>query len=54
MFDPIYNGTRGLPINYIGNTSLWDKGLQEFDPEAGLLFMRAVFLTAGVSITLRL
>ena len=54
MFDPIYNGTRSLPINYIGNTSLWDKGLQEFDPSGGLLFARAVFLTAGVSITLRL
>ncbi len=53
-FDLIYNGTRGLPVNYIGNTSLWDKGLQEFDPSSGLLFARAVFLTAGVSITLRL
>ncbi len=54
MFDPIYNGTRNLPINYIGNSSLWDKGLQKFDPSSGLLFARAVFLTAGVSITLRL
>ena len=53
-FDLIYNGTRSLPINYIGNTSLWDKGLQEFDPSSGLIFARAVFLTAGVSITLRL
>ncbi len=54
MFDPIYNETKSLPVNYIGKTSLWDKGLQEFDPSGGLLFMRAVFLTAGVSITLRL
>ena len=53
-FDPIYNGTRGLPVNYIGNTSLWDKTLQQLDPSSGLLFARAIFLTAGVSITLRL
>lgn len=35
LFDFAYNATRGLPLDYVGNSSLWDKGLQEFRPPLG-------------------
>lgn len=51
LFDPIYNSTRGLPMDYIGDCSLWDKGLQEFNPPGNsLLWGRSVFLIVGISI----
>lgn len=54
LFDPVYNGTRGLPISQIGSTSYWDKGLQEFNPPSGAqLFGRAVILTFSISITIK-
>jgi len=52
MFDPIYNSVRGLPIDYIGNTSFYDKALQKMNPQAGLNFARVVSLTVGISLTL--
>jgi len=52
-FDLIYNGMRGLPIDYIGSTSLWDKTLKRFNPPRNTqLFARSVFLTAGVGIAI--
>jgi hypothetical protein len=48
-FDYIYNGTRGLPINYIGGTSTWDKLLQKVKPPETYLG-RIIFLTAGITI----
>lgn len=53
LFDPIYNETRGLPFDYIGTTSLTDKGLRKLGPQRGLvMFTRSVFLVVGVSIPL--
>ena len=49
IFDYAYNAVRGLPLNYIGGTSLWDKTLQELNPPTTTLG-RAVFLTVGISI----
>ena len=48
-FDYIYNGTRGLPTNYIGGTSVWDKFMKKLNPPETYLG-RAVFLTIGISI----
>lgn len=50
FFDPVYNTTRGLPLNYIGNSSLWDKGMQKLKPPDGLMFGRGVSLIVGISI----
>ncbi len=50
LFDPSYNLTRGLPVTYIGGTSLWDKGLQKFAPPDGFMTGRGVSLVLGISI----
>ena len=52
FFDYTYNATRGLPINYIGNTSFWDQGLQELNPPNTYLF-RGVTLIVGISIPIQ-
>ena len=54
MFDPVYNGVRGLPWNYHGTTSFYDGIWNEVNPPANAeLFGRAVFLTMGVAIPLQ-
>jgi len=54
LFDPVYNLTRGLPIDYIGDNSIWDKGMQEFNPPRNAqLWGRSVFLVVGLTIPLR-
>lgn len=51
LFDPVYNTTRGLPLGYVGNTSLWDKGMQKFAPPEGIkVFGHSVFFMIGVAI----
>ena len=51
LFDPTYNLSRGLPIDYIGSTSLWDKGLQKFNPpKMAQLWGRAVILGFGITV----
>jgi hypothetical protein len=50
LFDPTYNLTRGLPITYIGNTSLWDKGLQKLAPPDGFMWGRGLSLILGISL----
>lgn len=49
LFDYTYNAVRGIPINEIGTTSFWDKGLQKLNPPNTYLG-RAVFLTVGFAI----
>lgn len=51
IFDPIYNQTRELDINYIGNTSITDKFWRQW-PNGPGLFGRSVFMTVGVSLPL--
>lgn len=53
LFDPAYNLTRGLPVTYIGNTSLWDKGLQKMKPPEGFIAGRGLSLIIGVSIPIK-
>ena len=53
LFDPSYNLSRGLPVTYIGNTSLWDKGLQKLAPPDGFLFGRGMSLIIGISMPIR-
>ena len=52
LFDPAYNLTRGLPITYIGNTSLWDKGLQKIAPPDGFMWGRGLSLIMGMALPL--
>lgn len=49
LFDYAYNETRGLGLNYIGGTSIWDKGLRELNPPNTYL-ARVVFLSVGIAI----
>jgi len=51
-FDYIYNTTRGLPLNYIGHTSTWDKVLCKMNPPNTFLG-RGVFLTVGIAIPIK-
>lgn len=51
LFDYTYNTTRGLPLNYIGNTSFWDKGLQKLNPPDTYM-IRGVYFIVGISIPL--
>jgi len=49
LFDYTYNVTRGLPLDYIGDSSYTDKVLQEFNPPHQLM-VRGVFFTLGIVI----
>lgn len=54
LFDPVYNIIRGLPMFEIGNTSLWDKGLQQFNPSPGIqVFGRSLCFMVGISIPIK-
>ena len=51
IFDPVYNTSRDLPIEYIGSVSYWDKGMQWFNPPKGAqLWGRSMFLILAISI----
>ena len=53
MFDPIYNKTRGLPFNYVGNSSISDKILGKAKSPDGLGYLgRGAFFTVGFFIPL--
>jgi len=52
LFDPIYNVTRGLDINYIGDSSLWDKSLQKQDPN-WIMAARGLCFTVAISIPIK-
>ena len=54
LFDPVYNTTRGLPLDYIGSTSIWDKSLQCFNPpRSAMLWGHSVFFVIGISIPIK-
>jgi hypothetical protein len=53
LFDPVYNSTRGLPLNYIGSTSLWDKYLGVFKPSDGFLFGRGCIFIFSVTFPIQ-
>jgi len=48
-FDYMYNAVAGLPLEYHGESSLWDGFLSQF-PHHGILFARSIFLIVGISI----
>ena len=53
LFDPVYNTTRGLPIEYVGDVSVWDKGLQLFNPpKHGQIAGRALVFTFAITFTI--
>jgi hypothetical protein len=52
FFDISYNLSCGLPWDYIGNTSLWDKWFSRY-PVHGLYFTKGIFFILGISISTR-
>lgn len=52
LFDPIYNSTRGLPINYTGGSALTDKFQQKFG-SIGIFPERTLALIVGITIPLK-
>jgi len=51
-FDYAYNATRGLPMDYLGDTCLYDKFMKK-QPAFLRFFSKAVILTGGVAINFR-
>jgi hypothetical protein len=49
LFDFTYNAVRGLPLNTIGSTSFWDKGMQKLNPPNTYLG-RSVFFIIGIYV----
>jgi hypothetical protein len=52
LFDYTYNATRGLPMGYTGNTSMYDKAMQKV-PNGFEAWSKSIFLTVGITINLR-
>ena len=51
LFDPIYNATRGFPMEHRSNSNLWDKTLTAINPPPGIMmFNRCLFLGLAISI----
>ena len=51
LFDLIYNSARGLPLGYVGRTSVYDNTIRKFDPpESMLMCGRALVLSVGIKI----
>ena len=49
LFNPLYNIGRGVNINYIGNSNIWDKFLRKLKaPNHGYWFARGIFVLAAV------
>lgn len=51
FFDYSYNTTRGLPLNYIGTTSITDKAYRKF---GGPGFIRPANMIFGIGFTLKI
>jgi len=52
-FDYIYNATRGLPLTYIGNSSISDKIMRKFKaPDNFFVIPKTLSLTVGFAIPL--
>ena len=50
LYDFSYNITRGLPLGYIGTTSIWDKARQEFNPPSGMQYWsHSVYFTFSLT-----
>ncbi len=51
IFDPIYNVARGQQWNQRHDASYWDKGINQFNPPAGIeAFGRGMFFIVGITI----
>jgi hypothetical protein len=48
-FDYLYNLFAGLPWDFHGTTSLWDRFLGSH-PEHGIVFAKSIFLGSGIGI----
>ena len=54
VFDPMYNLTRDLGIDYIGNTSLWDKAWQRLNPPTNTkMIFHGLSFSVGIAIPIR-
>ena len=52
LFDIIRNLSKGDPIFYLGTSSIWDRFFRQY-PIFGVTFMRVIFLTLAISVSLR-
>jgi hypothetical protein len=51
LFDMSYNATRGLPLQYVGNSSIYDKTVAATkSPDSWLFAGRTFFLSIGIII----
>ena len=54
IFDASYNLSRGLPLTYVGNSSLWDKALGATkSPPGAIIFGKSLCLIVGFSIPIK-
>lgn len=54
IFDPVYNSLSGLPLNYHGTTSIYDKFWNKMNPPLGAeMFGRVIIFSVGFSIPLQ-
>jgi len=51
-FDIVHNLVAGQAWNYIGSVGIWDKFFSHYPP-GGQVWLRAIFLPLGISISLR-
>lgn len=53
LFNPLYNVARGVNINHIGNSNMWDRFLRKMKaPNWGFWFARVILLAAALGIIL--
>ena len=53
VFDYVYNATRGLPLEYRSEVSLWDKALTAVNPPPGIMmFNRGISFSLGLGVTI--
>jgi len=52
IFDYVKNIAKKQPILYLGTVSMWDRFFSKWQP-VGLIFMRVLFLTLAISVSLR-
>ena len=54
LYDAGYNITRGLPLAYLGNSSLYDRALRSTkSPDSWIIGMKSLSLVVGFSIPIR-
>ena len=53
LFDPLYNISAGLPLWYIGSTSIFDRVINKFKAGKHILWVKFIAIIAGISLLLK-